>query len=315
MQSPAPVNNILLQRATALRQIRDYFKHQSVLEVDTPLLADYSVTDPYMSAMQVINPRAQSQGYLQTSPEYAMKKLLCAGSGDIFQLGKVFRADEDSPSHSNEFTMLEWYRCSFSLEALMSEVLHIIQLVVGPLAHQILSYRQAFIQYLAIDPFNLSLAELEVKANRLLGDLPQNMLFDNYLSLLFATQIEPLFPADKVTLVTDFPASQAALARKRYTRYGEVACRFEAYSGGLELANGFYELSDPNEQLLRFEQENQIRQQLGYLPMTIDFELIKALEQGLPDCCGVALGFDRLLMLKSGAKDIKQVLPMSFVKR
>ena len=312
MSQVAP--NILHIRAESLKAIRDYFYQQRVLEVDTPLLSEYSVTDPYMSAMQTHNHCGNPLGYLQTSPEYAMKKLLCHGSGDIYQLGKVFRADETSPNHNNEFTMLEWYRTGFDEYQLMDEVFRIITLIIGARARQTLSYRAVFDQYLGIDPFTISYGSLATTATKLLGELPREMLFDNFLTLLFAEKIEPQFDPSSITFITDFPASQASLAQIHQTPYGEVARRFEAYSGGLELANGFYELGDAASQLSRFKADNQIRATLGYPQITIDSDLIRALQKGLPACAGVALGVDRLLMLKIGATAIQQVLPMSMAK-
>ncbi|WP_444997324.1 EF-P lysine aminoacylase EpmA [Aliikangiella sp. IMCC44359] len=306
------INHILQIRSQCFQNIRRHFLDSGALEVDTPLLTPFTVTDPYMSAMQAQNPQGNKLGFLQTSPEYSMKKLLCAGSGDIFQLSKVFRADESSPCHSNEFTMLEWYRLNYSLPQLMDEVFQIITLIGGHYPRTDLSYREAFLRFLNIDPFNISLNDLADLSKKQLGELPDNMLFDNYLTLLFSTLVEPQFSHDHVTFIYDFPANQASLARKQSREYAEVACRFEAYCGGLELANGFYELGDAEEQLARFKADNQIRHDLGYPAVEIDHDLIVALEKGLPDCSGVAVGFDRLLMLKLKQKDIRDVLPMSF---
>lgn len=305
-------NNILKIRARCLKNIRDYFNKNAVTEVDTPLLAECSVTDPYMSAMSAQNPEGQHLGYLQTSPEYAMKKLLAAGSGDIFQLGKVFRANEQGKKHSSEFTMLEWYRLGFNEMQLMDEVFHLISLIIGAKKRTDLSYREAFYNSLSIDPFRISYDELKLFSENALGELPQEMLFDNYLTLLFAELVEPCFHPDEVTFVYDFPATQASLATIKSANYGDVARRFEAFCGGLELANGFHELTDAEEQLQRFEQDNKDREQLGYPAMKIDSDLINALKKGVPACAGVALGFDRLLMLRLEEKDIGNVLPMSF---
>ncbi len=312
--------SVLKERALVLRLIREYFHQQRVMEVDTPLLNSYTVTDPYMTALRVENYRAEEQvidnadfvegGYLQTSPEYAMKKLLCSGSGDIYQLNKAFRADEKGVNHRSEFTMLEWYRLGFDDIRLMQEVIYIVQRVTGIQRVRVMSYRDAFLSLLQCDPYALSLDELKTKSCELVGELPENMLFDNYLTLLFATQIEPQFNPDEITMIYDFPASQAALARVEETSYGKVAKRFEAYAGGLELANGFYELQDAEVQLARFQEDNQTRQTLGYPEIPIDMSLIKALQQGLPDCAGVAVGVDRLLMLRLGKTDIAEVLPM-----
>lgn len=309
---PARENNILRIRARCLRNIRDYFEKNGLVEVDTPLLADCSVTDPYMSAMRAQDSQENFLGYLQTSPEYAMKKLLAAGSGDIFQLGKVFRANEQGKHHNSEFTMLEWYREGFDERHLMDEVFQVISLIIGAKKRTDLSYREAFYNSLSIDPFTVSYQKLKAFSENALGELPQQMLFDNYLALLFSELVEPCFHPDEITFVYDFPATQASLASLRKASYGLVARRFEAYCGGLELANGFNELTDPDEQLSRFEQDNSDREKLGYPAIAIDQEFIAALEKGIPACAGVAMGFDRLLMLRLAEKDIQQVLPMSF---
>lgn len=306
--------NILLLRAKKLSQIRNYFASRGVLEVDTPLLRKHTVTDPYMNAMQVADHQGKENGFLQTSPEYAMKILLSAGSGDIYQLGKVFRADEKGIHHSPEFTMLEWYRLGWSYFELIEEVHTIIELIAGKKERVNYTYQQAFLKFLNVDPFSITQSELAHIASEKLGVLPDNMLFDNYLSLLFASLIEPAFDPEKVTYVTDFPSSQASLAQKRMVNGMTVASRFEAYCGGLELANGFTELTDVNEQLERFAEDNKQRQKLGYATQKIDTCFINALKTGLPECSGVAVGFDRLLMLASNTDSIEEVLPMNFVR-
>jgi len=304
------VKEILKLRATSKAEVRRYFAQHSVVEVDTPLIAEHSVTDPYMLPLKAVNHSGKTHGYLQTSPEYAMKKLLCSGSGDIYQFDKAFRADETGIHHRSEFTMLEWYRVGWNEQQLMDEVFKLIELVCGSMTKTCLSYRQVFINCLGIDPFDVTEADLADFCRQKVGELPANMLFDNYLTLLFSTQIETRFDKSQVTFIYDYPASQAALARIEATHYGEVGKRFEAFAGGLELANGFYELTDAQVQLERFEEENAIRQRLGYPLIEIDYELINLMKKGLPDCAGVAMGFDRLLMLKSGATDISQVLPL-----
>ncbi|MCW8879904.1 MAG: EF-P lysine aminoacylase EpmA [Kangiellaceae bacterium] len=304
--------NVLLLRAKKLSQMRNYFAKNGALEVDTPLLRKHTVTDPYMNAMQVVDHQGKAKGFLQTSPEYAMKILLSSGSGDIYQLGKVFRADESGIHHSPEFTMLEWYRLGWTYLELIEEVHTIIELTAGKKKRVSFTYQQAFLEFLEFDPFTIRLSELKQIASEKLGELPDNMLFDNYLTLMFASLIEPAFDPQKVTYVTDFPASQASLARKRTVNGNAVANRFEAYSGGLELANGFEELTDSNEQLARFEEDNRLRKKLGYVTQEIDTCFINALKKGLPACSGVAVGFDRLLMLAANVESIREVLPINF---
>lgn len=302
------LKTLLKQRANCFKHIRQFFEQRNVIEVDTRLLDAYSVTDPYMKALSVTHSN-QTQ-YLQTSPEYAMKRLLSKGSGDIYQLGKAFRAEENGQYHDNEFTMLEWYRIDFSLTDLMSEVYQLMIEILGEKRKNMLTYQQAFIDTLKIDPFSISTQALEKIARQRLGNIPDNLLRDNYLTLLFSEMIEPAFAVDEITFIYNYPESQASLARLKLENDKLVAQRFEVYCGGIELANGFYELTEPVEQMKRFEQDNLTRKQLNYQPVEIDQRLIKALDKGLPDCSGVALGVDRLLMLKLNQKDIKMVLPL-----
>jgi len=276
--------------------------------VDTPLLRDFSVTDPYMGAFSVISPSGKHQGYLQTSPEYAMKKLLCSGSGDIYQMSKMFRADEKGVIHCSEFTMLEWYRTGFDHFQLIDEVCLFIQQVVGDKEVHKVSYRQAFLASLSVDPFDIKLDKLSLFTRYLLGELPQDLLFDNYLTLLFSQKVESSFDHNKITIVHGFPASQASLAKTRTDNGLTSADRFEVYLAGMELANGFNELTDADQQLQRLNQDNEIRRELGVAPIEIDDGFIQALRKGLPDCAGVALGVDRLLMVKLGVENINDVV-------
>lgn len=304
------VKQLLLARAKMFFLIRQYFEKHAAIEVDTRLLDQFSVTDPYMTAFQVINQNNKNAGFLQTSPEFAMKRLLAAGSGDIYQLGKAFRADEKGQYHDCEFTLLEWYRLGFSMSDLMDEVFHLITQLIGKKSQQTFSYREAFKKHLNIDPFTISHTELEKISQKKLGLLPDNMLRDNYLTLLFSELVEPNFDPTKITIVTHYPASQASLAQTIEQDGFQVAERFEVYCGGVELANGFHELTDAKEQKVRFEMDNQTRHALNYPEIMIDERLIEALESGLPDCSGVALGIDRLLMLQLGEQQISKVLPL-----
>lgn len=303
-----PVKQQLSQRAEFLRKIRDYFYRYEIVEVDTCLLQTHSVTDPYMSAFRVFDPQGAFFGYLQTSPEYAMKKLLCAGSGDIFQLSKMFRANENSPIHAAEFTMLEWYRLGIDHLQLIKQVCEFIIAMTGDRQTELLTYQQAFIRHIQIDPFDISHQNLREKCCELVGEIPNDLLFDNLLTLLFSDQIETQFDSNIITVVYDFPASQASLARTRKIGGVEVADRFEVYLGGVELANGFNELTDASIQLERFKHDNQIRRQLKLPEVEIDMALIEALKQGLPDCAGVALGVDRLMMIAMNYQSIERVI-------
>ena len=299
---------IIVERNNLFKEIRSFFEERSVEEVDTSLIRKYSVTDPYMKALSVIDTQNTSQGYLQTSPEYAMKKLLSQGSGDIFQLSKMFRAEEKSPIHALEFTMLEWYRIGFNHFQLMTEVGELLSSICGTHVVERYTYQEVFDKILAIDPFAISTKELKEKALNDLGELPDNLVRDNYLTLLFSEKIEPTFDPNVITFIHSYPISQASLAKARTLHGVQVAERFEVYFGGMELANGFHELTDSKEQCTRFDKDNEIRRKLGYPEMEIDQGLIDALSNGLPNCAGVALGLDRLLMIKLNAKDISEVI-------
>ncbi|XOV79717.1 MAG: elongation factor P--(R)-beta-lysine ligase [Aestuariibacter sp.] len=311
-QPTAPLIN-LHTRAEMLSAIRSFFAKRNVLEVETPLLASAPVTDPHLvnfesSFASPLSPEQQSL-YLQTSPEYAMKRLLAAGSGCIFQICKAFRNEEAGRYHNPEFTMLEWYRVGFDHWQLMAEISTLVgELLSCPAAEQI-SYQEVFIQYLDIDPLESDLQRVKSACNKLgfaeLAAEEDNK--DTLLQLLFSHCIEPEIGQDKPSLIYHFPASQSALARisKNDPR---VAQRFELYFKGIELANGFNELTDATEQAQRFASDNQQRLKLGRTKATIDERFLAALQAGLPNCAGVALGLDRLLMLKTGADNISETI-------
>ncbi len=307
---PSCTLSALQARAGLLRRIRAFFDRQGVLEVDTPLLAPTTATDPHLHSLSVTLDGRQQ--YLQTSPEFAMKRLLAAGSGPIFQLGKVFRADESGRWHNREFTLLEWYRPGFDEHALMAEIEALVRESIGqgerlgPARH--VRYRDLFRDELGVDPMEASVDELASLASRRIdvGDLRQDR--DGWLQLLFSHCIEPSLRG--LVFVEQFPASQAALAQLVEDADGDaVARRFELYVDGVELANGYYELSDGDEQRRRFEQDNRQRRAVGLPEMPVDEALLAALHSGLPACAGVALGVDRLLMLQLGAGHIHEVLP------
>ncbi|PHS19559.1 MAG: elongation factor P lysine(34) lysyltransferase [Kangiella sp.] len=302
------LKNIIAERNQLFEQTRGFFKSRNVLEVDTALIRNHTVTDPYMSAYSVIDSKSKHKGYLQTSPEYAMKILLSKGSGDIFQLSKMFRAEENSPIHSSEFTLLEWYRIGFDHFDLIKETIHFIQNIVGEKTVIKFSYREIFISELAIDPFQITGSELEVFSRSELGNIPAELLFDNYLTLLFSEKIEPTFDPNEITVIHSYPESQASLAKTSEINNVITADRFEVYLGGLELANGFNELTDMKEQKRRFEEDNQLRKKLNLQKIELDSDLLSALELAIPNCSGVALGLDRLLMIKTGSNHISDVI-------
>ena len=296
----------LRQRALIFDQIRQFFKQRDYLEVETPVMAHHAVTDVYLS-----NIEASFQGrtyYLQTSPEYHMKRLLVAGSGPIFQLARAFRDDELGRWHNPEFTLLEWYQLDIDHHELMQEVDELLQAVLGcpPLIKK--TYQSVFMAACDLDPFTADIATLKQALHRfnLSDTLPEEENDpDQYLFLLMSHVVEPaLAQLDGPVAVYDFPTRQAALAQIRQDR----AERFEIYYKGIELANGFHELRQASIQQARFEQDNAQRRQLGLPEKPIDAFFLEALKQGLPECSGVALGLDRLLALALNCSDISSVM-------
>ncbi|MCA1779640.1 MAG: EF-P lysine aminoacylase GenX [Xanthomonadaceae bacterium] len=287
------------KRAEAAARIRRFFAERGVLEVQTALISEYGVTDVHIE-----NIRLRDHGFLRTSPEYAHKKLLASGAGDLFELGPVFRAGERGRLHRPEFVMLEWYRLGWSWQQLAREVTELIERLTPDCRWQIVRvpWRELVADVLPFDPLNAPLEQLR----QALDDAPSGLARPELLDWLFASRIQPDFPQDQLTIVHDYPACQAALARLKpgETQWAE---RFEVFAGPIELANGYRELIDADEQSRRFEGDNQRRIALGREAMPIDHELIHALKTGLPDCAGVALGFERLLMVMSCAADISEV--------
>jgi elongation factor P--(R)-beta-lysine ligase len=300
---------MLKKRAQLLQQLRAFFYGLNVLEVDVPVLAPYSVTDPNFDAIscQV----GGAIGYLQTSPEFFMKRLLAMGSGDIFYLGKAFRQDEQGRRHRPEFTMLEWYRTGFTDQDLITETLSLLA-VLSPTTPAIrLSYDNIFGQHTGLNPHSASVSELKTFAMKALQVDFKEESANFWLDLIFSFIVEPNLP-DGIVVIEDYPASQAALARTAKNAKGLItAKRFEIFWDRLELANGYWELTDAAEQVRRFAQDNHIRQQQGKSVQAADPKLIAALEQGIGDCAGIALGVDRLLMRLEGCDDIALVMPFA----
>ena len=299
----------LQARAHLLQDIRDYFSSQDVMEVETPLLSMAGNTDPEIDSI-----RTHNGGYLRTSPEFALKRLLASGSGDIFELGRVFRAGETGRWHNPEFTMLEWYRTGFSYHQLMDEVAVLVRRCgrgkfdQWPL-HKI-TYRQLFLHHVNLDPFIADEHSLCAKAKEHgIHDIQLDRR--QWLDLLISVVIQPALPEECLTFVYDFPAGMAALAKIREDK-PPVAERFELYLGHTELANGYQELSNAAEQQKRFETDNRQREKRGQEACEIDHHLLQALEYGLPECAGVALGVDRLLMAIAGLASINEVTAFPF---
>ena len=339
-------------RAEVLAKIRAFFADRDVLEVETPLLGSAPVTDLHLAALST---RYRGPGcddgrrlWLQTSPEFAMKRLLAAGSGPIYQMGKAFRDGEAGSRHNPEFTILEWYRPGWDHHRLMDEVEELLEVVLfrdggsgNPRSAGVrarprsrtrdrhwlptgedgsrraqrasngerITYSEAFQRHVGVDPHSVSIAELTGRACSLLGqavpDLGDDR--DGWLDLLLSHLVEPELGRGRPTFVHDFPASQAALARVR-PGDSPVAERFEVWVEGIELANGYHELTDPTEQRRRFEADLAARRQRGLPEVPVDRRLFAALEHGLPDCAGVALGVDRLVMLAAGVERIDEVI-------
>lgn len=293
-------------RARLLADIRRFFSERSILEVETPLLCARGVTDPYIHTLQA---KVLDQTYyLQTSPEFAMKRLLAMGSGSIYQICKAFRNGEQGRLHNPEFTILEWYRLDFDHHQLMDEMEAFLSEILGLGTAIRYSYQALFMRYLEIDPHTATIDQFKQRAEHFnmqlsTATLPE-LSKDDWLDLFLTHHIEPQLTGNRPFMIYDYPASQAALAKIR----GEVAERFEVYVEGVELANGYHELCDPKQQLVRFQQDNEKRQALKLNTMEPDYRLIAALEAGLPPCAGVALGVDRLLMLRLKQQDIRDIL-------
>ena len=301
---------VLHERAKLLHSIRAFFAAKGVLEVETPLLCHTSVTDPFIESIPALYQHATSEPfYLQTSPEYAMKRLLASGSGPIYQICKAFRQAEVGQFHNPEFTMLEWYRPGFDHHALMDEMDELLQQLLGVKPALRMSYQQTFETFLGITPQQTDAQTLANIAKDRGLDFVDAETFsqDTWLQILASECIEPQLGMDKPFFIYHFPKEQAALARLLPTE-PPVAARFEVYVKGIELANGFYELQDAKEQRARFAANVAKRHELNLPALPIDEKFLAALEYGLPDCAGVALGIDRLMMLKTQSKSIKEVI-------
>lgn len=306
---PGASRELLQLRADLLARVRQFFRERRVLEVETPLLYGAAVTDLHLSSLGV---RARLQGkvrdyYLQTSPEFAMKRLLCAGSGAIYQIAKAFRQDESSARHNPEFTLLEWYQPGYAMADLMDEVAQLLRALLDVEEIPRISYRDLFLEHLGFDPHGVSDRELAALAHKQLDISGGDLSATDYLQLLLSHCIEPRLPP--FCFVYDYPREQCSLAAVEQDSRGEwVARRFELYAGGMELANGYRELTDAREQRRRFEEDLRRREAAGLAAVAIDEKLLAAMAEGLPDCAGVALGFDRLLMLAAGVDSITEVL-------
>jgi len=303
----------LKSRARIMATIRRFFELRQVMEVETPTLSQTTVTDVHLHTFETtfVGPGFADgkRLYMQTSPEFHMKRLLCAGSGAIYQMSKAFRNEESGRHHNPEFTMLEWYQPDYDHMTLINEVDELLQIVLGTQSCDIITYQQLFMTYLKLDPLSADIEMIrDVALSYDFGDfVVTESNKDTLLQCLFCFVIEPQIGLEKPIAVYNFPASQAALAQLDSTDE-RVARRFEFYYRGIELANGFHELQDATEQLDRFKQDNRERQQDGLVEQPIDYRLIEALAHGLPNCAGVALGIDRLVMLALKQSHIQDVI-------
>ena len=308
----------LRMRSRLYALIRDFFMARGVLEVETPMLSAAGNPDPNIESFSLRFDGPSSAGaaqrFLRTSPEFALKRLLACGIGDCYELGRVFRDGEAGIRHNPEFTMLEWYRLDFDAHRLCQEVCELLQAALALVGRRAVveacSYRDLFRDRLGVDPFDADPAQLRAA----LGDVVidgEGLGRDDWLDLLLTHRLQPSFAPDRILALHDFPASQCALAR---IRAGDppLAERFEVYLGPLEIANGYHELTDADEQRRRFDRDLATRRARGAVQPPIDAHLLAALQHGLPNCAGVALGIDRLLMALLDSERIDDVLAFPF---
>ncbi len=312
---PAATVQVIKARARMLKDIRTFFDARDVIEVETPLLSRFATTDPHLDTLKTCF--RNETFYLNTSPEYAMKRLLAETGSPVYQICKAFRDDESGRYHNPEFSMLEWYRPGFSLMQLMDEVEALVCRVMAErdLSDFLrISYHDAFEQCCGLNPHSTDSKQCLQVARQYQVDVPVGMGeldedLDAWLDWLLTQLVLPALPQEKFIFLFDYPASQAALARVESNHSGHpVARRFELLYGELELANAFYELTDAQEQAGRFEQESKQRRQAGKHVSEIDRHLLAALQSGLPDCAGIAVGLDRLLMVKCRLDSIDEVM-------
>ncbi|MEC7838873.1 MAG: EF-P lysine aminoacylase EpmA [Chlamydiota bacterium] len=300
-------NSVLKDRAAMFRAARQFFYDRAVLEVDCPIITQKASVDAHIDLITTVDGQ-----YLHSSPEYGMKRLLSKGVGDIYQLSHVFRSAEIGLKHNPEFMMAEWYREGITFQQMIDETIEFIKLFLGDLPIKQASYRDTFLKYTGIDIAQTDLKSLIVYCDNHNIPLYEGIKdegLDAFFNLILGHTIEPQLGSQELFILSHYPASQAALARKTTIEGISVAERFEIYFNGVELANGYHELTDAKEQRQRLHEANRERIKLGKTQLPIDENFLKALESGLPDSCGVAVGFDRLMMLRHNTKDISDVIP------
>lgn len=311
-----PKNNALLARAQLLAKIRTFFAERNVLEVETQLLSHSTITDAniysFTTQYRLPGKRQGEALYLQTSPEFAMKRLLAKNSGSIYQICKAFRNEECGTQHNPEFTILEWYRVGFNHHDLMDEMDEFLHFTLNTSPAEKFTYAELFAKYLQLDPHTSSVTDLQQCAlQHGLNKIP-DLDRDDWLNILLTHLMEPHLGQGKPTFIYNFPAAQAALARIDPNN-PQVAERFEVFIDGVEIANGFHELADSKEQRQRFTNDLKNRKKLGLPPIPLDENFLDAVDF-LPDCAGVALGIDRLLMLQMQTSSIEDVLAFPIEK-
>ena len=309
---PTTNQEIRQLRAKMNREIREFFYQRNVLEVETPALSQAGNTDPFIQSFQISN---NTSRFLHTSPEYPMKRLLADGSGDIYQLCKVWREEESGRNHNPEFTLLEWYRVGFNTQQLMQEVSDLLHSLLDPLQPSIqkndksISYEQLFLEKFEINPHIASKEALQKCINTAIPSLNSAILDkQGILDALLTHCIEPDFDNNCLTFVYDYPASQSALAKIDDSRATHVAMRFEVYLGKSELGNGYQEETNYHRNTTILQSENKQRQQMKLKPVTQDNNFLAATESGIPESAGVAIGLDRVLMLMADVNSIQKVI-------
>ena len=306
---------VLKLRSEMLQRSRQFFYERDFIEVETPTMSADTVVDRHLDPLSVIlpdDPRAADDGrklWLQTSPEFCMKRLLAAGARAIFQITRAFRAGEQGPLHNPEFTMLEWYRSGDDMAAGMRLLSDVAEVLFARGAAEVVTYAEAFRQYVGVDPHLASAAELQTCAQRLGVEAPASFAADrdDWLDLLLAERVQPHLGKSRPAILCDYPATQSALAQVRDCD-PPVSERFELYVGGIELANGYHELLDPDILRRRAQIANRQRAADGKFTLPEESRLLDAMTSGIPSCCGTALGFDRAVMVAVGAKSISEVM-------
>jgi len=313
---PGASPEILKERARLLRKVRRFFEIRDVLEVETPCISRRSAIDLHLEPLTVNSDSPRQTRYLITSPEYHMKRLLSAGSGSIYQIGKAFRREEAGRIHNPEFTIIEWYKVDCDHWRLMEDVQELLVELLNCPAAERRSYEAVFRDYLDLNPFDLTLDQFLncCERNRIQppGFLRDNRASaDDRLNFLLAHLIEPKLAADRPVFIYDYPATQAGLARIN-PKHPQAASRFELYYRGTELGNGFHELADAGQQKNRLTRENRLREKANKSSLEPDERFLSALEHGLPDCSGVAIGFDRIVMFALEKESIDEVMSFSW---